>query len=213
MKLHKLIQHPEGSDPITILGSLLEGLDTLTDQTFIITHDSSLDLLPALWGNGIKHFLIIGDPVKAVELTSLLRDPALTILGNQFSALFIGGSEKAEVVLMEKLFTGSSPEYLELLEDMFPSMLSQSLTRMGMDTATIECLSVSLPSQRLARRLSRYLKGVPPDAFKHVEEARKLGLGPADMAAYTLSKCLSENSKKAMFIGLSEWGLLTTLPR
>lgn len=213
MMLHKLVHHPEGGDPLAILGSLLEGLDTRAERTLIIAQNHSHDPLPVLWGSGIKHFISLGDPVKAVELASLLRDPVLAILGNQFSALFSGGSEGVEVALMEKLFTGSSPEYLELLEDAFPSMLSEALSRAGVGAASVGCVAASLPSLRLARRLPRYLKGAPPDAFRYVEEARGSGLGPADMAAYTLGKCLAGGSERTLFIGLSEWGLLVSLPR
>ncbi|GEM_PF-6600571 len=211
--LHKLMHHPEEDDPLKTLDFLLNGLDAQARQTLIIAQNGSFDPIPALWRRNFKHFLHLSDPVKAIEFAGLVRDSALAIIGNQFSALFSGGLENAEVVLMEKLFTGSSPEYLELLEDTFPSMLSESLTKVSVDTASIECVAASLPSQRLVRRLSRYLKGSPPDAFRYVEEVRKLGLGPVDMAAYTLGKCLGEGSRRTLFIGLSEWGLLISLPR
>ncbi len=211
--LHKLVHHPEDDDPLKTLDFLLDGLDAQAGQTLIIAQNSSIDLIPALWRRSFRHFLHLSDPVKAIEFAGLVRDPALAILGNQFSALFSGGLESSEVVLMEKLFAGSSPEYLELLEDAFPSMLSESITKVGVDAASIECVAASLPSQRLARRLSRYLGGTPPNVFRYVEEARRLGLGPVDMAAYTLGKCLGEGSRKTLFIGLSEWGLLISLPR
>ncbi len=212
MMLRKIMHHPRGGDPLTILSSLLNYLGE-PGQTLIIAQDSSPDPLPALWASGIKHFLSLEDPVKAVELTGLINNPALVILGNQFSALFSGGLDGVDAVFIEKLFTGSSPEYLELLEDVFPSMLSESITRIDIDASSIECVAASLPSQRLARRLPRYLKGAPPEAFTYVEEARKLGLGLMDMTAYTLGKCLEKNSDKILFIGLSEWGLLISLPR
>ncbi len=213
MMLQKLIHHPEGGDPLSVLASLLDDTDIQAGQVLIVAHEGSIDPLPAIWGKGVRHFFSLSDPVKALELASLIESPVLIIIGRQFSALFSGGSEGGEVALMEKLFTGSSPEYLELLEDAFPSMFSESLSGAGVEPAAIECVAASLPSQRLSRRLPRYLKGTPPDVFRYVEEARKLGLGPTDMAAYTLGRCLGEGSGRTLFVGLSEWGLLISLPR
>lgn len=213
MRLHKLLHHPGGGDPLAILASLLKNLDAGAAETLIIAHNAPLDPLPALWASGVNHFLNLGDPVKAVEFAGLVRKPALAILGERFSTLFSGGPDGGVVVPMEKLFTGSSPEYTELLEDAFPSMLSDSLSRAGVDTASIECVASSLPSLRLARRLPRYLKGAPADSFRYVEEARGLGLGAADMAAYTLGRCLGEGYLRTVFVGLGEWGLLLSLPR
>ncbi len=213
MMLHKLIHHPEGVDPLTTLASLLNETGAYEGGTLVIAWSSPNDPLPAVWGRGIKHFLSLDDPVKAVEFAGLIHNSVLAILGDQYSAIFSGSLEKAETVFIEKLFTGSSPEYHELLEDTFPAMLSETIKKLGVDLSSVECVTASLPSQRLGRRLPRYLTEVPSEAFRYIEEGRKSGLGHVDMAAYTLGKCLSDGSRRTLFVGLSEWGILTALPR
>jgi len=206
--LRKLTRR-SGEDPVTALSSLLNDLESLQGKAVIITGEALNDPSPALIGKGVSHFFVLDDPVKGVELASLLDNPVLAVIGSVYSGLFLGGLDRLSTVLMEKLFLGSSPEYLELLEDAFPSMLAESLSGLGITPDTVGCVAASIPSQRLVRRLPRYLKGIRPDALRYVEESRKAGLGPVDSAAYTLGKCLEGGPGKSLFVGLSEWGLLT----